>query len=416
MPINISPNMSLPIPSVGQEAGPQYATDVNNCLTIVDGHNHNPGSGVQVTTSGLNINSDLSINDNNLTLVKSTRFQPQLSPLAGAQDLGCLYESGVDLWYNDGNGNQIQLTSGGSIVGTAGSISGLVAPASASYSAGSSTFIWQSNANTAANMDFGSAIFRNLTASSNGVTVSAPAALGSNYSLVWPTIPGTTNFVSLDTSGNFAAVWNVDNTTINFSGNNIQVKPGSITAAQIANGTITTTQISPTAGILGSQLSASANIFGSQLAAAAGIVGGQIAGQTITTNNLAAANLASGYLITGSNYSTSGTTNIFTQSMTVTGRPVIVCFFPNNVAAPSGNSFFSFNTANTYIVIKRDSNVIGTRQALAGQDVTVTNSSTLWWLDFSPAAGSYTYTADLVGTAGGQTLIIDEYFWFVWEL
>lgn len=243
MPINNSPNMNLPIPTVGQEPGPQYATDVNNCLTLVDMHNHNPGSGVQITSSGININADLSWNNNNLTSNKSVRFQPQGSPLSGAQDLGCIYEAGVDLWYNDGNGNQIQLTSGGAIVGTPGSISGLVPPASASYNTGSGTFIWQSAVNTAANMDFASAIFRNMTASSFGVTVSAPAALGSNYSLVWPTIPGTTNFVSLDTSGNFAAVWNVDNTTINFSGNNIQVKPGGITATQIANNAVTTPAI-----------------------------------------------------------------------------------------------------------------------------------------------------------------------------
>lgn len=235
--------MSLPIPTVGQEPGPQYASDVNNSFTIIDGHTHNPGSGVQVTTSGLNINADLSINNNNLTAVRSVRFQSQGSPIGGAQDLNCAYVAGVDLWYNDGNGNQIQLTLNGSIAGTAGSISGLVPPASASYNSGSGTFIWQSAVNTPANMDFASAIFRNMTSGSNGVTVSAPSALGSNYSLVWPTIPGTTNFVSLDTSGNFAAVWNVDNTTINFTGNNIQVKPAGITATQIANDAVTTPAI-----------------------------------------------------------------------------------------------------------------------------------------------------------------------------
>lgn len=327
MPINVSPNMSLPIPSVGQEAGPQYATDINNCLTLVDMHNHNPGSGVQITTSGLNINADLSIGTNNLTLIRSSRYFPQLAPLALASDLGCTYVSGVDLWFNDVNGNQIQLTSGGSIVGTAGSISGLVAPASASYSSGSSTFIWQSAANTSANMDAGSYIFRNLTANSKGVTVSAPAALGSNYSLVWPTIPGATNFVSLDTSGNFAAIWNVDNTTINFTGNNIQVAPGGITATQIANGTITTTQISATAGILGSQLSASANIVGTQLSSSANILNSQIEN---TNFQLSA---SCGAFLTGS---TSGVnvTNL-TVTITTEGKPVVIGL----ISDASGNDF-----------------------------------------------------------------------------
>ena len=32
-----SPNMNLPIPTVGGEPGPNYATDVNSSLTLVDG-------------------------------------------------------------------------------------------------------------------------------------------------------------------------------------------------------------------------------------------------------------------------------------------------------------------------------------------------------------------------------------------
>jgi hypothetical protein len=243
MPINISPNMSLPVPITGQEPGPTYANDVNNCFSILDGHNHSPGSGVQITPAGININADLPFHSNNAISLRSSRFSPQLAPLSGAQDLGCLYESGVDLWYNDGAGNQIRLTSGGAIVGTAGSISGLVPPASASYNSGTSTFVWQSGVTIPANMDFGSAIFRNITAGSHGVTVSAPAALGSDYTITLPTLPGATNFVSLDSSGNLAAVWNVDNITINFSGNNIEVKNAGIGPTQLAANSVTTPAI-----------------------------------------------------------------------------------------------------------------------------------------------------------------------------
>jgi hypothetical protein len=34
---------------------------------------------------------------------------------ATVTELGCLYESGVDLYYNDGSGNVVRLTSGGSV-------------------------------------------------------------------------------------------------------------------------------------------------------------------------------------------------------------------------------------------------------------------------------------------------------------
>lgn len=62
---------------------------------------------------------------------------------------------------------------------------------------------------------------------------------------------------------------------------------GFVTATQIANATITTTQISATAAITGSQLSATADIAGTQLAAAANIAGTQLA---------AAANIAGSQL------------------------------------------------------------------------------------------------------------------------
>lgn len=72
---------------------------------------------------------------------------------------------------------------------------------------------------------------------------------------------------------------------------------GFVTATQIANATITTTQISATAAITGTQLAAAANIAGTQLAAAAniagsqlsataGIVGTQLASSTIADSNL----------------------------------------------------------------------------------------------------------------------------------
>jgi hypothetical protein len=59
----------------------------------------------------------------------------------------------------------------------------------------------------------------------------------------------------------------------------------SVTAAKIANSTITTTQISATANITGTQLSASANILGSQLASQT-VTNGRIALGAITQSNM----------------------------------------------------------------------------------------------------------------------------------
>lgn len=201
----LSPNMSLPVPGVSVTDGPQWATDLDNCLTLIDQHDHSPGYGVQITPSGLSINADLPIGGNNLTGVRSTRYDAQGSPIANALDIGCTYVAGVDLYFNDVDGNQIRLTQSGGIAGTPGSIANLTSPASAAYNSGSKTFIWESDANTAANMDFAAAILRNDTASSKGLTLQPPSAMAADYAITLPTLPGSTLPIVMSSSGAQAA-------------------------------------------------------------------------------------------------------------------------------------------------------------------------------------------------------------------
>ncbi len=198
-----SPNMSLPIPTVGIADGPEWATLLDNCLTILDGHSHVPGSGVPITPSAMNINTDLTMLGNNLISARSLRLAPQLAPLSQAGDLGCIYESGVDLYYNDGNGAQIRITQSGSLAGAAGTITGLPSgTASASYVSISGTFVFESATSIAANIDAGSLVMRNTSPNSTfSLTLSPPSVLGSNYALTLPAPVIATNFVTLDSSG-----------------------------------------------------------------------------------------------------------------------------------------------------------------------------------------------------------------------
>lgn len=233
-----SANMGMPIPQVGVEPGPQWATDINNSLTIIDRHDHTPGNGVQITPDGINITKDLPFNGNNATLLRSSRYSAQGSPLSGSLDLGAVYVSGVDLYYNDELGNQVRITQNGSVTGVSGSITGLVSPASASYSPGTGTFIWQSDVNTAANMDFESAILRNGTASSFGLTLAAPT-LTSDYAITLPLLPANNSLMSINTSGVITAgIGSFDQSTITSDGAVVKVPTGGITSTQIANNTI----------------------------------------------------------------------------------------------------------------------------------------------------------------------------------
>lgn len=247
MSTTTTPNMNLVVPGVSTEPGPAWAQEINADLGILDQHNHSPGQGVQITPSGLNINTDLSFNQNNITDLKTINFAAQSAPLAGtAPNLGCLYVAGNELVYNDENGNVVPITNNGSVNAGAGSITGLPSgTASATFSSG--TFIWQQSTNTAATMDGGPVIIRNTTASSPGVTLQPISGLATNYSLTLPIIPGAASALAIDAVGNISPITTSSNI-------------GSASANAIANARTRST--GTTVGIGGVAISASCNSFG----------------------------------------------------------------------------------------------------------------------------------------------------------
>lgn len=228
----LTPNMNLIESTVNVDSGLQWEENLNSSLTIIDGHNHSPGYGVQITPDGININTDLPFLNHNAIQLRAVRFTPQGAPLSGIDDLGEIYESGVDLYYNDGNGVQIRITQSGAIAGTPGSISGLVPPASVSYDPGGPSFVFQSNVNTAANLDAGSLIIRNLTANSNSIEISAPTPLAASYAVILPqALPSTLAALSSDSAGNLYWVNDYDAVV----GSSAQVASGMATHSSIGS-------------------------------------------------------------------------------------------------------------------------------------------------------------------------------------
>ena len=224
MPNTISPNMSLILPTVGQEPGPNWALDLNSSLSLVDQHNHAPGSGVQITPAGMDINIDLPFNGNNAISLKSIRFSSQVAPLAGGSDIGCLYVSGANLYYNDTLGNQIQMTAGGAVNGTPRSIGNLVAPAAVNYVPANQTFVFQSNQtnNTPATLDVGNVLIRNLVPSGNYIQIQPNPVLPASYSLtLLSALPASTQLLSITSSGQLQAVSSLSSVNPTFG--NLQV-------------------------------------------------------------------------------------------------------------------------------------------------------------------------------------------------
>lgn len=201
----ISPNMSLREPVPGVEIGPAWANDINYDLSVLDGHNHNPGSGVQITPSGLNISADLPFGDNNATLLRSVIFTNNSGVLSQPADITSLYAAGGNLYYNNLSGTPVQITNGSSVNAGAGSIGGLPSgTASVNFSGG--IYVFQSATLTPATIDVGSVIIRNTSASSNGITLQAPGSLASNYSITLPSLPGTNSFITISSSGNMGTL------------------------------------------------------------------------------------------------------------------------------------------------------------------------------------------------------------------
>lgn len=107
----LSPNMSLPVPTIGVETGPDYATDINNSLSLIDTHDHTSGKGVLLTPAALNINSDLTFANNSATNVKGVKLYTQtVSP--GNKSV---WTKGSDLYFTDSTGADVRLTSSGAV-------------------------------------------------------------------------------------------------------------------------------------------------------------------------------------------------------------------------------------------------------------------------------------------------------------
>lgn len=338
----ITPLMSLPNPVPGSDPGPDYADNLYNALNILDGHNHSVGSGNQIGPSGLLINADLPFGSNNATLLRSVRFTPQVAPISGASDLGCLYESGVDLYYNDGNGNQVRITSGGSVNATSSGISS--GTATASFSGG--VLIVDSNTNTPANIQCGSLLIGTNTVSPNFVTLSSPNALAANYSLLLPTaLPGAQSFTTIDASGNIA-------TGVAYSG-----------------------------GLTHSNLSSSAGILKGQV---------QAVGQVVSPS--------SSLFTTGS---TTDVTVITTATLTTAGKPVMVVLQGDG----SGTSELAAFTQAATFTITRDISGSPTNLSFFVASANVAYPPSVILMDQSVGAGTHTWTLQAHVISGGTAAV-----------
>lgn len=207
-----TPFMLMVLPVPGVEVGPQWAQELIAALTAqLDPHDHSDGKGTFVTPAGLNLNQDLDFadrdtgNPQNARNVRALTFESLSAALSEVTDRNSFFVVGVDVYFLDGDGNAIQITSGGSVLVAAGNISGMADGAAVSYSTLAKVFTFIQSPGVSAGMDFGSVRIREEVGAGKGVSLQAPIGLAGDYNWIFPAaLPagGEIRLLLIDDAGN----------------------------------------------------------------------------------------------------------------------------------------------------------------------------------------------------------------------
>lgn len=201
--MSTTPNMTLVLPVVSTTIGPTWATNLNTALELVDAHDHSSAKGVKITPAGMNINATLEINSQDITEVNSLSLDTRAS---APSTLRALYSKSGDLYFKNTAGTEVQVTNGGTIAGTPGSITNLGdGGSSAVFSDINEDFTWYFDGVKPAAMNMGDIRlypFDGSAAYTNFVTLKSPTSLASSYSVTMPgTAPAQSGVWSVNTSG-----------------------------------------------------------------------------------------------------------------------------------------------------------------------------------------------------------------------
>lgn len=210
----ITPNMDLDLPDVGVTAGPEWAQKIVDAFERVDEHDHSADLGVKITPAGLNINTDFSVASHNLVDVRAITLDDQVAALTG--ELRSIYVKNGELVFQDGADNEVVITAGGIVNAGAGSISGLVSPAAATYNTLTKTFTWLEDTNQFAKMRMADLqVYEFGVASPNPITIKSPASVATAYSIeLPPAVPTRTAPVLMSGAGELSSTSMTDGQVI----------------------------------------------------------------------------------------------------------------------------------------------------------------------------------------------------------
>jgi hypothetical protein len=186
-----TPNMNLTLPVVSQTPGPTWASEINADLAVIDAHNHTSGKGALVPVAGLDIDADLSLATHALTDVTKAVLLDQGS----VATLNAVYAVGGDLYWTNGGGTPVQITSGNAVnVGVTGNISNMVGNCAVLYNSGLFSYVFYDALGAKASIICDSiSLDQTVLNPSGAVSLTLPAAVPAGDSFVVATSTGVTS-------------------------------------------------------------------------------------------------------------------------------------------------------------------------------------------------------------------------------
>ena len=221
-------------PAVGVTAGPTWATDLNTSIDAVDNHDHSTNKGVRITPAAINVNADMEFNQNSASELKNLIFD---SSVTAATTSYSLYQASGNIYWRNGSGTAVQITTGSSVNAGAGSITGMAGTdAGVTYTNVAKTFNFFCDSG---NTDFGKLAHADLllyrftddnSADTDYVTFAySTASSGSGGTL---TVPAETGTILTTNTSYASAVINVATSASNYA---INLKPHGTGHVKIGN-------------------------------------------------------------------------------------------------------------------------------------------------------------------------------------
>ena len=219
-------------PAVGTTSSPTWATDLNTTIDAVDDHDHSTDKGIRITPAGINVNAAFEYNSNDITELKTLSFDTATASTTSYS----VYQSGGDLYWRNGSGTAVQITTGSSVNAGAGSITGMSGTdAAVTYTNVAKTFNFFCDG---ANGDIGKMAHADLllykftddnSADTDYITLACSAAASGSSGTI--TVPAETGTL-LTTATNFAGAINIATSNSN---NNIALKPNGTGFVMVGN-------------------------------------------------------------------------------------------------------------------------------------------------------------------------------------